>query len=677
MVEERPTVIAGRYRLMNRIGSGGMGHVWLAWDERLNRAVAVKQLHSPVGLPEAEARVAHDRAMREARITARLHHPNAVPVFDVVDHEGQPCLVMQYLPSRSLQAVLTERGPLPAREVARIGSELAAALAAAHRADIVHRDVKPGNVLVADDGTARITDFGISHALGDASLTSTGMVTGTPAYLAPEVARGTSSSAASDVFSLGATLYAAVEGPPPFGTGRTRWRCCTGSPPARSPHPARAADPGPARDARRRPRGPSRDAGGLGGPRRPGPRTGAARPQRRRGRHRPGPYAGHAARRGFWCCRGAGAAGAAGAAAAAGATRPHRPPVPSDPPARTPPRSPSSRRQHPRPRGRRRTTSRSRPTRRATLRCGPAIAPRSGSVAPGALLAVVAVLLVAGVGLVVWAMQGSGTDGSRARAGARHRVRPREPVVAADPHLVRAGHVDGVLPHVERHERAHVGDAALHRARRHQSRDESCRLDGRPGQRRAGARGRGLLRAVPDRHRRRVGPPHGRLPHHDRAQPRDVRSFWRSVDTVDVRQVAGSAPESVVATLRYAFTDGRRFDERTSTRSCATTAGSRSTVVGGEQPSALRRSLRHHGKRHMMSERVVRPRRLRGGPTGATTLVVQASTRRCSTAACSLRVITVMTPSSLTGGTALMVVLPGRTHRRRLWPVSTGVGVAG
>src|SRR6478672_595172 len=192
MVDEQPDLIAARYRLMNRIGAGGMGHVWLAWDERLNRAVALKQLHSPVGLPEAEARVAQDRAMREARITARLHHPNAVPVFDVVDHEGQPCLVMQYLPSRSLQAVLTERGPLPAREVARIGSERAADLAAAHRADTVHRDVKPGNVLLADDGTARITDFGISHALGDASLTSTGMVTGTPAYLAPEVARGTS-----------------------------------------------------------------------------------------------------------------------------------------------------------------------------------------------------------------------------------------------------------------------------------------------------------------------------------------------------------------------------------------------------------------------------------------------------------------------------------------------------
>src|SRR6476646_2298316 len=188
MVDEQPDLIAARYRLMNRIGAGGMGHVWLAWDERLNRAVALKQLHSPVGLPETEARVAQDR-------------------------------VMQYLPSRSLQTILTERGPLPAREVARIGSELASALAAAHRADIVHRDVKPGNVLLADDGTARITDFGISHALGDASLTSTGMVTGTPAYLAPEVARGTSSSSASDVFSLGATLYAAVEGAPPFGTG--------------------------------------------------------------------------------------------------------------------------------------------------------------------------------------------------------------------------------------------------------------------------------------------------------------------------------------------------------------------------------------------------------------------------------------------------------------------------
>jgi serine/threonine protein kinase len=156
--------------------------------------------------------------MREARITARLHHPNAVPVFDVVDDHGRPCLVMQYLPSRSLQAVLSERSTLPVRDAARLGSEVASALSAAHEAGIVHRDVKPGNVLVAEDGSARITDFGISHAMGDASLTATGMVTGTPAYLAPEVARGEGSTPASDVFSLGATLYAATEGSPPFGT---------------------------------------------------------------------------------------------------------------------------------------------------------------------------------------------------------------------------------------------------------------------------------------------------------------------------------------------------------------------------------------------------------------------------------------------------------------------------
>ncbi len=217
MTEQPDLLIASRYRLLERIGAGGMGHVWRGRDERLGRTVAVKLLHSPVGLPEAEADMARRRAMREARITARLQHPNAVPVFDVVDHEGRPCLVMQFLPSRSLQDVLAETGTLPVQEVARLGSEVAAGLAAAHDAGIVHRDVKPGNILVGDDGTARITDFGISHALGDASLTSTGLVTGTPAYLAPEVARGTPSSPASDVFSLGSTLFAALEGTPPFG----------------------------------------------------------------------------------------------------------------------------------------------------------------------------------------------------------------------------------------------------------------------------------------------------------------------------------------------------------------------------------------------------------------------------------------------------------------------------
>lgn len=217
-MSERDALIAGRYRLVNRLGSGGMGIVWEAWDERLRRPVAVKQLHPQLGLTTAQAELANSRAMREARITARLHHPHAVPVFDVVEHDGQPCLIMQYLPSESLHTLINERGRLAPTEVVRIGAEVAAALAAAHRVGIVHRDVKPGNVLIAEDGSAKITDFGISHALGDVTLTSTGMVTGTPAYLAPEVARGAESTFASDVFSLGATLYAAVEGVPPFGT---------------------------------------------------------------------------------------------------------------------------------------------------------------------------------------------------------------------------------------------------------------------------------------------------------------------------------------------------------------------------------------------------------------------------------------------------------------------------
>ena len=212
-----PVLLAERYRLVRLIASGGMGVVWEGWDELLHRPVGVKLLRPQQGVPETEAEVAKNRAMREARITARLHHPNAVPVFDVVEHEGQPCLIMQFVPSTSLSEQVREGGPLLPREAARIGAQVASALAAAHRLGIVHRDVKPGNILIAADGTAMISDFGISHAAGDATLTSTGLVHGTPAYLAPEVARGAESDFASDVFSLGSTLYAAVEGAPPFG----------------------------------------------------------------------------------------------------------------------------------------------------------------------------------------------------------------------------------------------------------------------------------------------------------------------------------------------------------------------------------------------------------------------------------------------------------------------------
>jgi eukaryotic-like serine/threonine-protein kinase len=217
-VAEPHALLADRYRLVRQVGRGGMGVVWEAWDERLERPVAVKELKPQVGVSPEEAELAKNRAMREARITARLHHRNAVPVFDVVEHAGLPCLIMQFLPSVPLSAVLREGGPLGVHEAAEVGAQVASALAAAHALDIVHRDVKPGNILIADDGTALISDFGISHALGDATLTSTGLVHGTPAYLAPEVARGADSSFASDVFSLGATLYATLEGGPPFGT---------------------------------------------------------------------------------------------------------------------------------------------------------------------------------------------------------------------------------------------------------------------------------------------------------------------------------------------------------------------------------------------------------------------------------------------------------------------------
>src|SRR5215216_2988813 len=195
-----------------------MGAVWEAWDERLERRVALKQLHHQSGLSRSDAELANLRAMREARITARLHHPHAVPVFDVVEHEGQACLIMQFIPSLTLSAVLAEGGPLEPNEAAQVGAQIAGALAAAHALGIVHRDVKPGNILIAEDGAALISDFGIARALGDATLTSGGMIHGTPAYLAPEVARGSEENFASDVFSLGSMLYSALEGRPPFGT---------------------------------------------------------------------------------------------------------------------------------------------------------------------------------------------------------------------------------------------------------------------------------------------------------------------------------------------------------------------------------------------------------------------------------------------------------------------------
>lgn len=209
-------LLAGRYRLRRQLGSGAMGVVWEAVDERLRRTVAVKQLIPESGLDPARAEEARQRAMREGRIAARLHHPNAVAVHDVTEHDGLPVLVMEYVPSRSLADVLAERGTLAPEVVAGIGAQAASALEAAHAEGIVHRDIKPGNVLVADDGTVKITDFGISHAADDVAVTRTGMLAGTPAYLAPEVAQGRAPTPSSDVFSLAVTLYEAVEGRTPF-----------------------------------------------------------------------------------------------------------------------------------------------------------------------------------------------------------------------------------------------------------------------------------------------------------------------------------------------------------------------------------------------------------------------------------------------------------------------------
>ncbi|QUQ65120.1 serine/threonine protein kinase [Kutzneria sp. CA-103260] len=211
-------LIAERYKLVRKVGSGAMGTVWQARDQLLRRDVAVKELLVRTGMTELETDEARNRAMREARIAARLHHPNVISIYDVVEYEGRPCLIMEYLPSSSLADLIAEHGVLPVGTVARIGAQIASALAAAHTAGIVHRDVKPANVLLTGDNVAKLTDFGISRADGDATLTAAGLLAGTPAYLPPEVAQGEDAIFASDVYALGAMLYAAVEGRPPFGT---------------------------------------------------------------------------------------------------------------------------------------------------------------------------------------------------------------------------------------------------------------------------------------------------------------------------------------------------------------------------------------------------------------------------------------------------------------------------
>jgi serine/threonine protein kinase len=208
----RPELIGTRYRVDRAIGRGGMGTVWLCRDETLDREVAVKQ----VGLLPGESSTDTARALREARATASLSHRNVVAVHDVVQEDGAAWLVMEYVPSRTLAQLVADGGPVEPGRVAAIGAQVADGLLAAHGVGLVHRDVKPGNVLVTESGLAKIGDFGLSRTAQDPTITATGMLSGTPGYLAPEVARGATPTSASDAWALGATLYAAVEGRPPY-----------------------------------------------------------------------------------------------------------------------------------------------------------------------------------------------------------------------------------------------------------------------------------------------------------------------------------------------------------------------------------------------------------------------------------------------------------------------------
>src|SRR5579859_6329166 len=216
-------VIAGRYNLQHPIGRGAMGVVWRARDQLLDRDVAVKEVVISALIGADERRNAYQRTLREARTAVRLSHRGVVAVYDVAEEDGRPWIVMELVPSQSLDQVLVVEGRLPAARAGRIGQQLLSALAAAHAAGVLHRDVKPSNVLIATSKTgegwderAVLTDFGIAQFEGDPRLTQTGMVMGSPGFTAPERIRGGDATPASDLWSLGATLYAAVEGRGPY-----------------------------------------------------------------------------------------------------------------------------------------------------------------------------------------------------------------------------------------------------------------------------------------------------------------------------------------------------------------------------------------------------------------------------------------------------------------------------
>ncbi|MBP1780925.1 protein kinase [Micromonospora chalcea] len=211
-----PQLVADRYRLITPLGQGGMGRVWKARDEVLHRDVAIKELVPPPGLTPEERREMRERSLREARAIARLNNVNVVRIFDVLRTDGDPWIVMEYVASKSLQDTIAEDGPVSSAKAVEIGLGVLNALKAAHKAGIMHRDVKPGNVLLGEDGRVVLTDFGLATIPGDPNVTRTGMVLGSPAYISPERARDGTAGPEADLWSLGATLYAAVEGKSPY-----------------------------------------------------------------------------------------------------------------------------------------------------------------------------------------------------------------------------------------------------------------------------------------------------------------------------------------------------------------------------------------------------------------------------------------------------------------------------
>jgi hypothetical protein len=205
-------LIAGRYAMLSEIGRGGMGIVWLAEDRTIGRRVAIKELHLPDDVAPAERTVFEERVLREARAAGRLNDPGVVTVYDVLQESGTTFIVMELIQATTLSQLVGDQGPLPQDTVARLAEQLLSALEVAHAAGVVHRDVKPSNIMVTSSGRVKLTDFGIAQSADDPHLTTSGILVGSPVYMAPERLRGQDADAGSDLWALGAVLFFAVEG---------------------------------------------------------------------------------------------------------------------------------------------------------------------------------------------------------------------------------------------------------------------------------------------------------------------------------------------------------------------------------------------------------------------------------------------------------------------------------